>query len=158
MTFEISDLSDATLEATAALWHTGWHEAHAAITPVALTRLRTHDDFRRRLRQADFPVRLALKGDEVLGFVAVIDAQLYQIFVAKAAQGRGVAKALMNEALTLIRDSGAQTAWLSCAVKNHRASAFYEKTGWHNVGENVVSVDTSDGPFDLNVLRFERTL
>lgn len=158
MTFDLTDLSAATLEATAELWHTGWHEAHAQITPAALTRLRTLDDFLRRLREAKFPIRLAVRGDDVLGFVAVIEDQLYQIFVARSAQGTGVAKALMAEAMDLIAANGAQTAWLSCGVGNSRAAAFYEKTGWVNVGETIVSVDTSDGPFDLNVWRFEKAL
>jgi ribosomal protein S18 acetylase RimI-like enzyme len=158
VTFRIVDLSAPLVPAVAEVWHTGWHEAHADITPPALTRLRTRADFERRLKDAHFPVQVALDGSAVLGFVATIENQLYQIFVAKAAQGKGVASALMGAAMDVMRKSGAQTVWLSCAVENHRAIAFYEKTGWRNVGENVVSVDTSQGPFELNVLRLEKRL
>ena len=158
MTFKIVDLSAALVPAVADVWHTGWHEAHAEITPPALTRLRTRADFERRLKEARFPVRVAVYGSDVLGFVATIENQLYQIFAAKAAQGKGVASALMTAAMDEMRKSGAQSVWLSCAVENHRAIAFYEKTGWRNVGETVVSVDTSEGPFGLNVLRFEKAL
>ena len=158
MTLEIVDLSAETLPDVGELWHSGWHDAHAEITPPALTKLRTKSDFERRLREAHFPVLVAIDADIVLGFVATIENQLYQIFVAKAAHGQGVAAALMEAATAKMRESGAQAMWLSCAVGNHRAVAFYEKTGWTNVGENVVSVDTSDGPFELNVLRFEKPL
>ncbi len=158
LAFEIVDLKAADVPAVAEVWHTGWHASHAEITPPALTRLRTKADFERRLGAARFPVHVAKDGGDVLGFVATIDTQLYQIFVAKSAQGKGVAAALMDTATQQIRSSGGQTMWLSCAVGNQRAIAFYEKTGWRNQGENVVSVDTSEGPFDLNVLRFEKTL
>ena len=158
MTVQIVALNEAILPAVADIWHTGWHEAHADITPPALTKLRTRADFERRLNEAHFTVRVALEGEDVLGFVATVEDQLYQIFVAQAAQGKGVALTLMGAAMELISDTGAQTAWLSCAVENHRAIAFYEKTGWRSVGEIVASVDTSEGPFDLNVLRFEKPL
>ncbi|MEO9826237.1 MAG: GNAT family N-acetyltransferase [Paracoccaceae bacterium] len=156
MTVEIVDLNATYLSDVAKVWHTGWHEAHAQITPPPLTALRTKEDFERRLREASFPVFVAVEQGAVLGFVATIENQLYQIFVAKAAQGKGVASALMEAAVEQMQASEAKSMWLSCAVENHRAIAFYEKTGWHNKGQNVVSVDTSDGPFDLNVLRFEK--
>lgn len=154
----LAPLSDADLKTCARIWHEGWHAAHAAIVPDALTRLRTNEDFARRLGGLMSQTTVAMSGDDVLGFVVVQKDELYQMFVDEKAQGSGVAKDLMAHALAQIRANKAETAWLSCSIGNDRAAAFYRKMGWRNVGEETVAVDTSDGPFDLAVWRFERAL
>ncbi|CAN0604909.1 unnamed protein product, partial [Ectocarpus sp. 12 AP-2014] len=95
---KIVALSDAPIEAVAEIWHRGWHDAHATITPDALTKLRTKEDFVHRLQNATFYSRIALQGSQVLGFVAVDRNQLDQMYVASEARGKGVAQALMHAA------------------------------------------------------------
>lgn len=151
-------VQDAQLHAVAQIWHEGWHDAHALIVPQALTDLRTYEDFIRRLGGLKVQTTVATSGADVLGFVIVLKDELYQMFVDKKSQGTGVAGALMQHALEQIKTNGAQTAWLSCSIGNARAAAFYEKTGWRNVGEETVAVDTSQGEFDLAVWRFERAV
>lgn len=158
MTIALAPLSQATLSATARIWHEGWHAAHAPIVPEALTRLRTLADFERRLNEHEAQTTLAMSGDEVVGFVIVVKDELYQMFLDQKAYGTGVAGVLMQNALAQISANGAQTAWLSCSIGNARAEAFYKKCGWIDKGQSVVSVDTSAGPFDLSVLRFEKPL
>lgn len=155
-TFELADLSDAILQPLATVWFDGWHDAHDAIVPEALTRLRTRDDFVHRLQTAKFFMRVAVRGDDVLGFVAVVDSQLDQLYVAKTARGTGVAQALMKAAEDHLRASGHKTAWLSCGIGNRRAALFYEKAGWAPAGEETVALETTNGPFSLKVWRFEK--
>lgn len=158
MTVRLADVSDDLLPQAAQIWFDGWHDAHAAIVPDDLVRLRTYPDFVRRLKDHVADTRLAVREDQVLGFVIVLKDELYQMYVAQSAQGSGVARTLMDDALARIGASHAQTAWLSCSIGNARAASFYEKTGWTNTGEETVGVDTSAGKFDLNVWRFERAL
>ena len=45
----IAAATRADIGPLAALWHDGWHEAHAALVPTALTALRTPAEFRARV-------------------------------------------------------------------------------------------------------------
>jgi RimJ/RimL family protein N-acetyltransferase len=56
------------------------------------------------------------------------------------------------------RASGVETGWLSCAIGNHRAARFYEKSGWRRVGVVIYQAETSTGPFPLEVWRYEKRL
>jgi RimJ/RimL family protein N-acetyltransferase len=49
-------------------------------------------------------------------------------------------------------------AWLACAIGNERATRFYEKYGWRRAGTFVSRLDTVNGPFDLEVWRYEKHL
>ena len=82
--------------------------------------------------------------------------ELYQMYVSQVARGSGVAKALIGDAEVRVAGNGYDLAWLACAIGNHRASRFYEKSGWINRGQRVVNLDTSEGDFPLDVLRFEK--
>ncbi len=75
------------------IWFDGWHEAHAAIVPEALTRLRTRESLRDRLRAELLGVRV---GDEkgVVGFTMLRGAEVYQFYAAASARGTGAAAAL----------------------------------------------------------------
>ena len=53
---------------------------------------------------------------------------------------------------------GVARAWLACAMGNNRAARFYEKCEWENVGISTEHMETSEGPFALDVWRFEKTL
>jgi hypothetical protein len=52
---------------------------------------------------------------------------------------------------------GVETAWLACAVGNHRAARFYEKSGRRLAG-TVVDPATPSGPFPPEVWRYEKRL
>jgi hypothetical protein len=47
-------------------------------------------------------------------------------------------------------------AGLSCAIGNDRAAGFYEKHGWRLIGKRVISLETSEEPFPLEVWRYEK--
>lgn len=146
------------LDALARLWLETWREAHEAIIPRALTRLRTLPSFRDRLAALLPQIRVVGPKGAPLGFAIVKDDELYQLFVAATARGSGVAAALLADAEARLAAAGVTTAWLACAIGNDRAARFYEKNGWARVGTAMIPAETSEGPFPLEVWRYEKTV
>jgi ribosomal protein S18 acetylase RimI-like enzyme len=142
----------------AKVWHDAWHDAHARIVPPELTRVRTFANFRRRLAAALSAVRVIGPLGMPVGFHIVQGDELYQLFVSAEARGTGVARALLVDAETRLAEKDVRTAWLACAIGNERAARFYEKCGWRRVGTVINHLRTEEGPFDLEVWRYEKVL
>lgn len=62
---------------------------------------------------------------------------------------------MLSRALDLIPDAGHRRAWLACAIGNHRAARFCQKSGWSLKGVVTIRLDTLDGPIQLDVWRYE---
>jgi GNAT superfamily N-acetyltransferase len=146
------------IEHLARIWYDGWHEAHAKILPEDLTRLRTLESFRDRLHTALPDVRVVGSPGNPVGFCIVRDDELYQLFVSAKSRGSGVAAALVADAEARLSTSGVEIGWLACAIGNQRAARFYEKCGWQRAGTMVNQAETSDGPFPVEVWRYEKSL
>ena len=142
----------------AKLWFDGWRDAHSKILPAELTRLRTLQSLRDRLQAALPTVRVFGLPGAPVGFCMVKDDELYQLYVSAEARGSGIAGALMADAEAQLSAAGVKTAWLACAIGNERAARFYEKCGWHRVGTMVNHLETSEGPFLLEVWRYEKLM
>lgn len=142
----------------AQLWYDGWHDAHARLLPDELARIRTIESFKKRLERLLPNVRAAGPVGEPLGFCIVTGDELYQLYVAAAARGSGVAAALVADAEPRLMANGVQTAWLACAIGNERAARFYEKSGWHRTGTMISQLETPDGDFPLEVWRYEKPI
>ena len=142
----------------AELWWGGWHDAHADILPAALARLRTLESFRARLQAALPQIRTLGPIGEPLGFHYVKGDELYQFYVAARARGAGVAGLLMQDAEARLTAQGVTTVWLACAIGNGRAARFYEKSGWRLATTETVPTETSEGPFPIEVWRYEKHL
>ena len=155
---DVRDAEDAEIDQLARLWHEGWHESHARIVPAELTRLRTLESFRSRLRDALPDTRVVGPPGDPAGFCIVKGAELYQLYVSARSRGSGVAAALIADAEARLAESGVTTAWLACAIGNERAARFYEKRGWCRAGTMVYRSDTSSGEYLLDVWRYERSL
>jgi GNAT superfamily N-acetyltransferase len=149
---------ETELDQLAQLWFDGWHDAHAQIVPAELTKLRTLDNFRERLRADLSNVRVIGPPGAPAGFCVVKGDEIYQLFVTASARGSGAAARLMADAEARLSDAGIQTAWLACAIGNLRAARFYEKCGWRLVGTMVNPLQTNSGIFPLEVWRFEKSL
>lgn len=158
MEISFRTMAQEDIAPTAALWRAGWLEAHAAIVPPRLTALRTLESFHARLEEHMERARLALAGSEIAGFAIVKGDELYQFYIAPGARGTGVSGQLMADAEAILRAEGHSRAWLACSVGNIRAAQFYENTGWTRVATEAHPVDTSAGPFTLDVWRYEKDL
>ncbi|QNP40565.1 GNAT family N-acetyltransferase [Lysobacter solisilvae (ex Woo and Kim 2020)] len=148
----------ADIDRLARIWYDGWQDGHAAILPAELARLRTLASFRDRLVAAMGATRVAEVDGEPVGFCIVKADELYQLFVSAVARGSGVAAALVADAERRLARAGVSTAWLACAIGNDRAARFYEKCGWRRIGTEVIPVETEQGPYALEVWRYEKPL
>lgn len=148
----------AEIDHLARVWYESWHDAHASLVPEALTRLRTLENFRHRIQDALPTVRVVGPSGGPVGFCIVKGAELYQLFVSAQARGSGVAAALLVDGEARLSASGVHTAWLACAIGNERAARFYEKHGWHRVGNMINRLDTPRGEYLLDVWRYEKPL
>ncbi len=140
----------------ARLWWQGWTDAHAAISPPDLVRLRTPESFAERMAAALPRVRVIGPAGAPVGFHLINGDELNQFYVAASARGTGVAAALMADAEACLAAQGVETAWLACAVGNPRAARFYEKSGWSRIGTHRHLAETSAGPIPLDVWRYEK--
>lgn len=142
----------------ARLWYDVWHETHAPLAPLEVTRLRTPASFRDRLQAVLPDIYVVGPVRAPLGFCALRGEELYQLFVSSGARGSGVAAALIADAEARLAQCGVEIAWLACAVGNYRAARFYEKSGWHMAGTFVIPAETSRGPFPMEQWRYEKRL
>ena len=140
------------------LWHDGWQDAHAAILPPALARARTRESFSERMVSTLADVRVIGPPGAPLGFAMLKGDELNQFYVASQARGSGVAAALIADAEAQLRERGVETAWLACAIGNARAAKFSQKSGGDLARTMVNRLDTIDGPFDLEIWRYEKSL
>jgi ribosomal protein S18 acetylase RimI-like enzyme len=155
---DVRPAEDRDLDPLARLWFDGWRDAHEAIVPAELARLRTLESFRERLQAGLATVRVAGPPAAPLGFSMLKGDELYQLYVSAESRGSGVAAVLITDAEARLADRGVETAWLACAIGNERAARFYERSGWRRAGTVVIDAETSAGSFPLEVWRYEKRL
>ncbi len=142
----------------AELWHTTWHEAHAAIVPAELTAERTLTSFAQRLSGAGDRLRVAGPRGAPLGLCIIKEHRIDQIYVASAARGTGLARALLCDGEARLAGAGISMAEVDCAEQNARAAAFYVANGWLRRGIGMAPVETSGGEMLLRVIIFGKRL
>jgi GNAT superfamily N-acetyltransferase len=153
---EVRNAEELEIDALAKIWYDGWQDAHAAILPAELAQHRTLESFKERLAALLPNTRVVGPVGEPLGFCIAKDDELYQMFVSAEARGKGVAQALIADAENVLAQSGAETAWLACAIGNERAARFYEKSGWHRAETVASKLELPDSIFELEVWRYEK--
>lgn len=142
----------------ASLWHRQWVSAHADYVPDALTRLRTEEDFQRRLREFGQRTRTTGRIGAPLGFCVVDGAELDQIYVDRTAYGTGIANLLLADGERRIAKAGHSQARLACVKENLRAQRFYTRNGWEKSHIAIAQLATSNGDFPLEVMYFVKNL
>jgi len=155
---EVRDAKEYEVDALAKIWYDGWQDAHAAILPEELKRIRTLESFAERMSAALATVRVAGPSGAPVGFHMLKDDELYQLYVSAQSRGLGVAAALIADAERQLAGAGVETAWLACAIGNDRAARFYEKSGWRRVGNMINPLETPNGVLELEVWRYEKHL
>jgi GNAT superfamily N-acetyltransferase len=155
---EVRDAEPPDFEALVRLWQAGWTDAHAAVVPAGLAHLRTLDDFATRMRNMYGSVRVIGPVGAPIGFHAVKSDELEQFYVSARARGTGAAALLLHDAESRLAAGGTRIAWLACAIGNERAARFYEKHGWRRIGTVTHHPETPQGPFALEVWRYEKAL
>ena len=155
---EVREATTDDIDALAQIWFEGWLDAHAALVPEELARVRTYDNLHARLRNELAEVRVLGAVGSPLGFSMTKDDELYQLYVSRDARGTGAAQKLIAEVEGRLASRGVKTAWLGCAIGNDRAARFYEKSGWHLARNYVSELPVPDGIFKLEVWRYEKDL
>lgn len=153
---EIRPAAVSEIDALALLWRDGWRDAHEAIVPAALARLRTLETFRTRMADGLAQVRVLGPLGAPIGFCMLKDDEIYQLYVSAAARGTGAAARLIADGEARLAASGVEVAWLACAIGNERAARFYEKSGWHRARTFTSRLETPAGVFELDVWRYEK--
>lgn len=109
--------------------------------------------FRELMAQAEFHV-VDAEG-EVCGYIMVVQnpppidtawqrpLELRRFYVDADQQGRGIADALMDTAISVAVQLGSDWIWLGTNVHNQRAIRFYRKHGFEIVGERTFTVGDS---------------
>jgi len=155
---EVRDANASEVDLLARIWYDGWQDAHAKLMPAELARQRTLSSFRDRIAAALDRTRVIGPADAPLGFWIMKGEELYQLYVAAAARGSGVAVDLIVDAETRFKEAGVRTAWLMCVIGNQRAAKFYEKRGWIRTGTILADLEVAGGTFPLEVWRYEKSL
>lgn len=154
----LSPIQPAQVDEAAALWCAGWHVGHENIVPKALVQFRNEGQFRARILNSLSDCLVVCAEGKVVAFVRLKGAELDQFYVAPDRIGAGFAAHLMAAAEQELRNRGQRDVFLIAAAGNDRAIRFYEKMGWRNKGARVEGVETEVGPFQMGVVRFEKTL
>jgi GNAT superfamily N-acetyltransferase len=114
------------------------------------------------LTRRDVWCLLALEGDEVIGHVALSRSTredpgpppagtvyVWQLFVRPSWQGRGIAKQLMQAAVTEAAERGYSGMRLWTPQGASRARRFYEREGWTVTGRT-----NPNSPFGLPTIEY----
>jgi len=158
MSAEVREAEESEIDELATVWYQAWRDGHESVVPTELTRRRTRERFRDRLKAALAKVRVVGPVGAPVGFSMLKGNELNQLFVSARARGSGVAADLIADAEARLAASGVETAWLTCAIGNNRAARFYEKCGWHRSGTVVEELDTPEGIMRLKARRYEKHL
>ena len=143
------------VESIAKLWHQGWIDGHLGHVPPALHPHRRHIDFVQRVPSLLDLTTVATIEQRIVGFVAVRDDEIEQLYVAASARGAGVADLLIGYGEQVIAERF-PIAWLAVADGNARARRFYERSGWTDAGAIDYAARTLTGTIEVPCRRYEK--
>ena len=147
------------VEQVASLWHAAWVDGHLGHVPEQLLPHRTTATFRPRTAERLSSMTVAVdhrtQDRPVVGFHVVHGDEVEQLFVSAAWRGTGVAATLLAHAEAVVA-AGYATAWLAVAPGNARARRFYERSGWHDVGDFDNPADVEGGTVLVPTRRYEK--
>lgn len=142
----------------APIWHKGWRDGHLGNVPDELTAARTERSFWTRAEQRLPDTTVAEVGEQIAGFVMVVEDEVEQVYVDQRHRGSGVADVLLAEAERRVRDAGHRSAWLAVVAGNGRARRFYAKRGWVDEGLYDHHAPGPDGPITVPSHRYLKSV
>jgi len=142
----------------AEIWRSGWGDGHVGNVPQQLVDARTDESFATRAAERVGDTAVAVIGDDVAGFVMVVDDEVEQVYVSQDHRGSGVADALLTEAERKVRANGHDAAWLAVVAGNARARRFYERCGWVDQGAFVYEASDRAGSIAVPCHRYVKEL
>jgi ribosomal protein S18 acetylase RimI-like enzyme len=163
--FFIRTATKADLPAVSTLLARSWHATYDALygadkVDQVIATVHTVDKLAEKLARPDSEFVVADDGKKLAGMAyAAMDAksgdlvQLHQIYVDPGHLGQGIGKDLFAEIETCFPD--AKRMRLEVAAENSRAIAFYERLGFHKVGEDPCH---GAGLLDVTALILEKSL
>ncbi len=163
---ELRDAAPADLDAVVALFLRCWRESYAEVLPPAAIEVFDEAGAVELWRRALVAPRpgtrgvVALDEDRVVGIIRMgrdpdePDAgHVFSLYVDPRAQGGGVGRRLLDEAVAWLGAQGAATATLWVFEANRRARTFYAMGGWLPDGGERVEPE-----FDEPEVRLRRTI
>lgn len=141
----------------ASIWRAVLDETYADFLPDLVGRM-SSSNLAERLRPILKSVLVLGPPGNPEGFCALRGNEIYQFFVANTARGTWRTRELLRRAEDEIYNGGAEKAWLTCVVGNHRARGFYEKNGWRVVGTEPCRLGAAERPFNATAWRLEKAL
>jgi GNAT superfamily N-acetyltransferase len=142
----------------AEIWRSGWRDGHIGNVPQRLIDARTDESFGTRAVERVGDTTVAVVGDDIAGFIMVVDDEVEQVYVSQDHRGSGIAGVLLTEAERQVRANGHSAAWLAVVAGNARARRFYERSGWVDEGEFVYEASDRTGPIDVPCHRYVKAL
>lgn len=118
----------------------------AGVTDDIMTELTAHDAMLARIEDPERDIILAKERDRVVGFAAtrfMTDeaVELAGLIVSPSAEGRGVGKALVEQARRRAVSDGHSIMIVRTETSNERALGFYRRRGFTPVRTTVEDVD-----------------
>jgi ribosomal protein S18 acetylase RimI-like enzyme len=158
MTVTLRSAEAADVDAVASIWYSGWGDGHFGNVPDELVAIRTKESFWHRVPDLIVNTTVAVVGDQIAGFVMVVDDEVEQVYVSRDHRGSGVADALIEEAARQVKAAGYDEAWLAVATGNARARRFYERSGWSDGGAFDYPAVTESGPVPVPCHRYVKKI
>jgi GNAT superfamily N-acetyltransferase len=147
-----ADDAEAFVRAYEASWDAGLADIAGARLETLVPFETRLESFRAGLAQAgpDAYILVAERDGEIVGIATCrceeATCELRALYVVPSAWGSGVAGPLMQRALAVMRERGAEAAFLWVVEANARARRFYEREGWTADG---TTRDTELGPAEV---------
>lgn len=158
MALELRAATETDIPRIAEIWEPAWRDGHLGGVPDELVRIRTPENFVQRSTAIQPHTTLAVLDGSVVGFVAVRDDEIDQLFVDAAARGSGIADTLLRAGEEQIAAAGHPGAWLAVVETNARARRFYERNGWSDGGEFSYTTDAPGGTIEVPCRRYVKPL
>ncbi len=158
MALELRSATEADILRIAKIWGPAWRDGHLGGVPDELVRIRTPENFVQRSTAIQPHTTLAVVDGRVVGFVAIADDEIDQLFVDAAARGLGIADVLLRAGEDAIAGAGHRDAWLAVVATNARARQFYERNGWADGGEFMYRTDADQGTLEVPCRRYVKQL